>query len=358
MFAPLLAFAAAAAAPAGLAGIWEGNVGTLPVRACFVQSEWGNFGAYYYLSRLRLIPLEAEEGAAGAFREGSETRSPRWLVESADGARLSARWTSGGRTLPVRLRRLAGGEGEEGPCGSLAFHAPRLAGVRTVAARATKDGVAYTRLSLDHRGRFEIRFETFALDGSGEAVRRINAALARGLAGDPPSWFECVRDSLGQSPHEGGFDESLRPAMIVRRWLSVAHHWDGFCGGAHPDSSNAYRLFDLSSGAEVDLNDWLNETAVRREGPRGSDEEIKTLQPAFREAILSGWRPEQAECEEVIRTADFWNIGLARDGFVLEPSLPHVAQACGETFTLAFDRLRPFLTEEGAANLRALRAEP
>jgi hypothetical protein len=145
--------------------------------------------------------------------------------------------------------------------------------------------------------------------------------------------------------------------MIARRWLSVAHHWDGFCGGAHPDSSNSHRLFDRASGAEVDLNDWLNETAVRREGPRGSDEEIKTLQPAFREAILSGWHPE-ADCEDVIRTAEFWNIGLRRDGFVLEPSLPHVAQACGETFTLPFDRLRPFLTEEGAANLRALRTEP
>src|SRR6185503_11391200 len=144
MFAPLLALAAAAAPPADLAGIWEGNVGTLPVRACFVQRDWGTFGAYYYLSRLRLIPLEVEEGAAGAFREGGDTQGPRWRIESADAARLSARWTSGGRTLPVRLRRLAGGEGEEGACASLAFHAPRLAGVRTVAARAAKDGVDYT----------------------------------------------------------------------------------------------------------------------------------------------------------------------------------------------------------------------
>jgi len=359
LFAPILALAAAAAAPpADLPGVWEGSIGNLPVRACFVQREWGAFGAYYYLSRRRLIPLEAVEGAADAFREGGETRSPRWLIESADAARLNARWTGGTRTLPVRLRRLARAEGDEGPCGSMTFHQPRLAGVRTVTARASKDGVAYTRITLDHGGRFEITFETFALDGASEAVRRINAELGRALAGDPPSWFQCIQDSLGAGPNEGAFDESLAPAMIARRWMSVAHHWDGFCGGAHPDSSNSYRLFDLASGRETDLYDWLNASAVRREGPRGSVEELKTLLPAFRDVILSGRRLEEAECEEVIRTTEYWNIGLTREGFVLEPSLPHVVQACGETFTLSFDRLGPFLTEEGAANLRALRAEP
>ena len=359
LFAPILALAAAAAPPADLPGVWEGTIGNLPVRACFVQREWGAFGAYYYRSRLRLIPLEAEAGAAGAFREGGDTSGPRWLIESADAARLSARWTGRGQTLPVRLGRLAGAGagGEEGPCGSLAFHRPRLAGIRTVSTRAAKDGVAYTKLSLNHGGRFEISFETFALDGAGEATRRINAVLGRALAGDPPSWFQCIQDSLGSSPNEGSFDESLAPAMISRRWMSVAHHWDGICGGAHPDSSNSWRLFDLAAGREVDLFDWLNGNAVRRQGRRGSDEEIKTVQPAFRDAILSGWHPEAADCEEVIRTADYWNIGLTRQGFVLEPSLPHVVQACGETFTLSFARLRPFLTPEGAANQRALQAD-
>ena len=52
----------------------------------------------------------------------------------------------------------------------MTYHQPRLEGVRTVTARATLDGVAYTRITLDHGGRFEAGVETFALDGSGEAV--------------------------------------------------------------------------------------------------------------------------------------------------------------------------------------------
>jgi hypothetical protein len=358
MFAPLIALAAAAVAPAQLEGIWQGTVGNLPVRACFAGGEMGSFGAYFYLSRRRLIPLEAEEGASDAFREtdARNPNSPRWLIERADAARLTARWTGGGRTLPVRLSRVARADGES-PCSSLVFHEPRRTGVRTVTARASRDGVAYTRITLDHGGRFDASFETFALEGASEAVRGINATLARALTGDPPEWFDCIRAPLEQGPNEGGFNESLGPALISTRWMSVIDQYDGFCGGAYPDAGRRYRTFDLATGREIDLHDWLNATAVQRESPDGSEEEIKTLRPALRDFILAGWNAEAAECEEGVRGTEFWTIGLTREGLVFSPDLPHVAQACGEEFTLSFARLRPFLTEEGAANLRALQAE-
>jgi len=362
MWGPLIAIAAAAAAPAesaDLPGIWEGTIGNLPVRACFVRREWRPFGAYYYMSQRRLIPLDAEEGeASGAFREGGGDGAdrPRWLIQQAGPTQLTARWTGNGRTLPVRLNRVARMEGEESPCGSIVFHRPRLTEVRTVAENASLDGVPYTRLTLSTGDRFETSVETFALSGSGEAVQRINAELGRTLAGDPPSWFECIQDSLSHSPFEGSFAESLAPVMIARRWMSVAHHWDGFCGGAHPDSSNGYRLFDLTSGREIDLHDWFNGNAVKREHLEEVDEDSVTLEPAFREVILAGWRAE-LECDDVVRSAEFWNIGLTRAAFRFSPSLPHVAQACGDEFNVPFERVRPFLTEEGAENLRALQRE-
>jgi hypothetical protein len=362
MLAPLALLAAATATPSGpadLPGIWEGTIGTLPVRACFVQREWGTFGAYYYLSRRRLIPLEAPEHGGGFDEGGSADGSPpHWTIESAGPSQLIARWTARGRTLPVRLARLARMTGEDSPCSAIAFHRPRLEGVHPVRTRAAKDGVAYTRIVLDTAGRFEeVSFETFALDGPGEAAARINAALGTALAGDPPSWLECVTDALADSPNEGGFDESLTPTMISRRWLAVSHHWDGSCGGAHPDSSNSYRLFDRTDGREVDLHDWLNASAVHRERPDGG-EEVKTLLPALRTAILARWRPEAPECDEPVRGEEYWTIGLTRTGMVFSPLLAHVVQACEEDFTIPFDRLRSFLTPEGAANIRALQAEP
>jgi len=361
MLAPLLALAAATAAPAPseLAGIWEGTVGNLPVRACFSHRESGDFGAYYYLSRLRLIPLDAEEGTGGAFHEGGGTEqgSPRWMIERAEAESLTARWTGGTRTLPVRLRRVARMEDDESPCSSPVFHQPRLEGVRTVTSRASLDGVAYSRIQLDVGERYDVSVETFALDGEGEAAQRINAALRSSLASSPPQWFECIQDSLGYHAFEGALAESLVPAMITGRWLSVSHHWDGDCGGAHPETSNNYRTFDLTAGREVNLHDWFNQAAVKRERLEGLEEDVTTLRPEFKRVVLEGWRAEDAECGEIVRDEEYWNIGLGRRGLVFQPLLPRVVQACGDEFIVPFSRLRPFLTEEGAANLRALEAE-
>lgn len=362
MIAPILAFAAAAAAPAvprDLPGTWDGTIGTLPVRACFMQRESGAEGAYYYRSHMRAIALVDWNEPANVLHEGggSGEGAPRWRIQSANATSASGLWSGNGRTLPIRLTRIARAQGDESPCGTLAFHQPRLEGIRTARARATLQGVHYTRITLDPRGRFEIAFETFALDGSSEAVRRINAVLGEGLAGNPPQWFQCIQDSLGFTAFEGYFGESLQPVMISRRWMSVAHHWDGFCGGAHPDSSNTYKTFDLTTGAEFDVTDWLNDRAVERHGTRGSDDAYVTLRPALRDALLAGWRPEDPECGEGIRSTEFWNIGLGRDALNFSPSLPRVAQACGEDFEIPFAKLQSFLTPEGTRNLRALQSE-
>lgn len=361
MFAPLIALAAAAApaAPADLRGIWQGTVGNRPVRACFARQQWGTFGAYFYLSRQRLIPLGTADGAGRTFHEGDEAHpgAPQWVIESADSTQLTARWTGGGRTLPVRLSRVAGAPGDESPCSSLIFHQTRLAEVRTVRTRAAADGVAFTRLTLDHGGRFDASYSSFALDGSSEAVRRINAALGETLAGDPPAWFDCIRGPLDQSSSEGSFNGGIEPALISRRWLSVVQQEDTFCGGAHPNAGQAYRAFDLASGNEIDLHDWFNGTALSRERAAGSEEAITTIRPGFRNFILARWHGD-GECDEVVRSEEYWAIGLTRAGFVFSPQLAHVVQACEDDFLISFARLRPYLTAQGAEKVRALQAEP
>jgi hypothetical protein len=348
------------ASTAGLAGIWEGSIGTLPVRACFTRQEYGTFGAYYYASRLKLIGLEAQGEGQDSFSEtGGDVAEVYWRTVRVAGDTLTAHWVAGRQGLPVQLHRVAANVGEEGACANIAFHQPRLAGVRTVSARATADGTAYTKLTLDTAGHFEIGVETFALDGDSAAVQRINNALGESLAGNPPRWLECITDSLAMHGNEGEANESLTPAMISRRWLSVASSSDWDCGGAHPDSSSSYRLFDLTSGAETELLDWFTAAAVKRETFEGSTEVSRTLEPAFRAFLLTGWHPaaDAAECDEVVRSQDDWSVGLTREGFVFSPSLPHVVTACNENFTVDFDRIQPWLTPQAREQVRALRAE-
>jgi len=361
---PLLAAIAATAlqpaapAPPPLAGTWQGTIGGRAVRACFVQRDWGAFGAYYDMARLRLIPLTAEEGTGSGFSEGGgDAGTPRWQIVHAGPTRLTARRTSGRRTLPVQLRRLSGPQGEESPCAGVAFHRPRLAGIGTVTARVTYSGVDHDRLTLDTGGRFGIEVVTFALDGASPAIRRINAALAAPLAGDPPRWFECVSNSLQQGAMEGEYSEKLEMVTMTRRWLSVRYQQGGYCGGAHPDASSSYRLFDLTTGAEVNIQDWFNDRAIRRERVEGVSEEVRTLQPAFRAFLTESWQPQDAECGEPIRTAEYWNIGLEGDGFLFGPQLPHALAACYQEWGPGVDMLAPWLTPEALAQMRALRAE-
>lgn len=346
-----------------LSGIWEGNLGTQPIRACFVEESYGPYGAYFTLSRLRLVGLHAVDGAPGSYSEWSgDPNAPVWRDVTATATTLTAHWTGGGRTQQVQLRRLAGADagGEDGPCASIAFHRPRLAGVRTVRTRASVDGVPYTKLNLDTRGHFEIQLETFALDGDSPAVRRINATLSEGLGGDPPGWFDCVRGSLDHQSLEGGSSDTLAPVLISRRWLSVTSQGNTACGGAHPTIMRLYQLYDLSSGAPVEVLDWFLPSAVTRQHVEGDAEDWRSLSPAFRDFVLTYWHPEgaaQADCGRIIREQASWNAGLVRRGIVFRAELPQVFQACEEEFTIPFERLRPWLNPEGAAAVAALQAE-
>ena len=363
LLAPIAA-AFMASAPVGLEGVWQGSIGELPIRVCFSTREPMVFGSYYYERHRRLIALEAEEGDDTAFRENDarDSSHPGWRIERVDGASLTARWTHGRRTLRVRLTRVAGweseaGEDEEnGPCMSMAFNAPRLTEIEVIEAAASADGTAYRKRRLRHGGQFEAQVETFALDRDDPAARRVNAILSQALAGDPPEWFECLRNALRFFPHEGSFDQTIDPAVISERWLSVVENHDSYCGGNHPNSGKTYRIFDLTNGAEADLLSWFGPNWVER-SPEEAEVTYYTLRPEFRERILAGWRSEVPDCEEAIRSQEFWDVGITRQGFVFTPSLPHVIQACGEEFRLSFEGARDLLTPEGAAAVQAIRAD-
>jgi hypothetical protein len=58
MLLAALALSAPVQAAPAWHGVWQGSVGTLPVRACLQErSETYRNGSYYYLSRLQPIAL-------------------------------------------------------------------------------------------------------------------------------------------------------------------------------------------------------------------------------------------------------------------------------------------------------------
>jgi len=347
--------AAAATWQPSLAGVWQGTLGGQPIRACFDQLSWGPFGAYYYLSHLRAIALQPAEEQTRKFVEGFDERdatSPRWNIESVTPQQIAGQWVHAGRSFELRLTRVPTAERdtEGASCGSMAFNAARLQGVRTVRKAARKDGVGYTRLILDHRGHFDesVSVETFSLAGDTPAVRRINAELGKPLRAD--DWLECVRSGLDANGQDGDNSETLEPRMITRRWLSVMNESGWYCGGAHPDDAAFARLFDRETGREVDLHQWLNGNAVTKA------DDLIGLRPALRNVVL-GQHKTDSECLDTVNDQAYWNMELTRSGMVFMPILPHVAVGCRDEYPVPFAKLQPFLTPEGKRQIAALEAE-
>jgi hypothetical protein len=353
--------AAAEPAPPAWHGVWSGRIGTYPVQACFDGSTDWRRGSYYYRSTLRPIGLQwHDDTREWAESEDDPTKAATIKLDKVGTGRIEGRWIKGKTMLPVLLDRVPTETDPEdnGPCGSAEYSAPRMTPTRVSETRATFDGRAYRKLALVVGRQFEnVSVETFAIDGGGAAAAKINRILREPIAGAPAKsgWIECMQGSLGANGIDGEYAEGIEPKMIGRRWMAVNHHVDGFCGGAHPFAGNSSRLFDLARGAEVRIVTWFNRQGITITKYDGIEEPAGTITPALRDAVLGKWKADDEQCDDPVRTSDFWDIRLSRAGFVFTPSLPHVAMACGEEFVLPFVRAARFLAPAGKAGLAELR---
>jgi hypothetical protein len=351
---------AAAAQQPNPKGVWDGTIGQLSVRACFDERAGDPVGVYFYRSRFETIPLIKYDKAPLLFSEGwpDDAKAPRWSLTQVGPNAIAGSWTQGQRKLPIRLTRIPVAQADEdgGPCSSMELQQPRLEGLRIVRTGAVKDGVSYTKLTLDHRGHFgdSVAVESFELAGDSPAMKAIDAVLKKPFdEKDESSWLSCIREAF---PWGGEHNESFEPRMISRRWLVLNHHWDGYCGGAHPDSSNTTITFDLATGRQIDVRDWFNDRAVKRTRYEGDREVFKTMQPEFRTLVVGRWKGSD-DCEGTIDNEEWWNFELTRTGYLFRPVLAHVVQACEEDFTMPFSKLAPYLTPEGRKAVAELQSE-
>jgi hypothetical protein len=107
----LLALLAAAPAQAQdrpeWAGLWEGRVGTFPVRMCLdgaAQVDASGRGSYYYLSRLEPIQLEELGGEYIEWVErapGSDAEA-KWEFDFLSATVARGTWRQGRRSWPSR----------------------------------------------------------------------------------------------------------------------------------------------------------------------------------------------------------------------------------------------------------------
>lgn len=348
-------------------GVWQGAIGTLPVRVCLTRGEDGKWrtGSYFYLSKLKPLRLEAaDQGSDLVEREtlGAEREGARWRVVAKGADVLGGEWRSGARTLPIALRRVPAAASDDGPCASDAFLAPRLRPLRVTSAPATQGALRYTKLTYSPGPAFpEVNLESFAIPEVLPGDKAINGAVRLDPAkrDSPGDYLSCVRQALAQTGTDGDYFAQLTPSAVPGDYLSAQVSIGWSCGGAHPDSASYNLTFDRRSGREVRLATWLQPTAVTQPSSPDSGHLVRVT-PAFRRVLLKRFPfdPQAAECRESVADETYWTIALTATGLGFAPQLPHVVQACEETAMVPFGELAPFLTPAGREGTSRLGYRP
>ncbi|MGE3692277.1 MAG: hypothetical protein AB7F98_12955 [Novosphingobium sp.] len=352
--------APAEAAPPAWHGVWQGTIGSLPVRACLDGREDGlSRGSYYYMSKLVPITLTKEE-AAGGWSErtpAADESGGDWTLTSRGANQLTGQWRSGSKSLAIALTRVAARPHEDGPCASSEFHAPRIRPVRVTSAPERREGIAYTKLTYNVGPAFpDTSIIGFAIREQAPGDRAINAALRVDTSKPDAGYLECDRLQVAQNGYPGAYVYEAEPDLLTADFLSASISSGGDCGGAHPDDTTFHRTFDRKSGVEVHLGTWFTARGVK---PRaaGDDSNTRELTRGLRAVILRQARFDEAECREAVSSADYWDIALARGGLKFTPSLPHVVAACEEAISVPSSALAAWLSPAGRQGMARLGAK-
>lgn len=354
---PAMSLENAATARPPFEGVWRGTIGDVPIHACVAQSDYDTKGAYYYDRVRRLLRLVPGKSEGQWFeQETYDKNGASWQVSTNDSA-VSGTWNDGKKQLPISLARVAGPK-EDSPCGSMAFHLPRLAPVRLSSKHMSRNGAPYTKWTfkpgpwLDD----EVEISTFTLDRAGSAIAKINALLRASLpkANGTGDWLDCIAGNVASSSMDGTWYDMIEPKIITDRWLAAQENSETNCGGPHPENINTPRTFDLLRGTEVDPLDWLGSGAVHREDFGGQGGVYKSLRPNFLAAMLKGWKGVDRDCDEAMRSQASWSVGVDRGALIFSPNFPRVIMACGEDFKVSFARLQPWLNGTGKAAVATL----
>ena len=173
------------------------------------------------------------------------------------------------------------------------------------------------------------------------AARLVNKALAVADA----SARDAAADCRAMGKRHSDFSRSVDVTMQGPLYFSVTETRSWYCGGAYPDWSTTPLVYDLATGAAVDLKTLLPRGLIDKTADYNSPGEGLVVSAALTQLYRPGTMSDP-QCADVLT---HWPDGLAfmlwpdaaGDGIALMPgNLPHVVKACGDIVTVGTERLR------------------
>lgn len=367
-------------------GVWTGHIGKLAITACFNDSPQDvAYGNYYYQHRLVPINLYGYPDTAGKVDAWHESDGKwhaddlldyegTWKVTSLLANKLQGIWSnrSGSRKLPIDLTRIEyapqSAEQEKSdntapvkPCSSEVYQAAiegtfdtffgPVRATNNVKYRYVAKGFPGMKKREDYTDR-ELYIATIELIGESPSIQSINDDLRERLSPEHEADLrECRRKNFDvTAPREENYVETITSVSVAANRLVINTKRDGSCGerGIIGDDTHMWNLETGKRESLLTLFSNNESTGVRSEGslPDALDTLIANRLRRRNDPTNLSWKEIQ-ECYGKYELGAYsYELKVTTKGIRFEiPPVP--GGACGESITLTFKELRPFLNKDG-----------
>ncbi|MCE5242246.1 MAG: hypothetical protein LLF99_03555 [Desulfobacteraceae bacterium] len=335
--ATLAAFVRAAEGRDCIAETWKGTIGTVPVMMEFDhEGEDGALaGRYYYRSSLVDLLLVRDGSKPERWKEvdpGGKVSG--YLTLTCRDHLLSGTWTSpdGSKSLQVSA--------EAQPSDS--FFSRRREGIKPAVTRRESVGGFHYEL-FTARGFDAVK--GLRLSGDGKAIADINMALMEKFTDSLKEAVTCK--SLGRLRMGEDNSYAVESEMWMVAWnrafVVVGEKSSNYCGQTHPMYSEGATTYNLGTGKEEDVSQWLIDR-YRADIPKDSP---------LGQVILEIYREEEGSCDEEsieLSGASSWPDS---DGITFRPAASYSDTACIQDITVPYEKMSPYLSPLGKKNAQA-----
>lgn len=348
-------------------GIWTGTIGDNKVMACFMRDNdpaHTNESAYFYLRYSKLISLAPDPESNVLWLEGdSKSPSGIWKI-NVQHDRITGSWANpeNTKTLPILLKRFKSISSDHSTSCSTesSVFGPEAYAKKIVSGDVTTfNGRHYRVLSASNT-----EVSSIELIGTSEAITALNTLLANELRVSLSDYYKCPTSGENISGKRGksktrNYVSSILPLFWNDQWISIISSTYGDCGGAHPFSSYSYSTWNLSTGKELNLWQWIKNSKKVGGSPEHDNyyfnysarKRLNTMitKKAVKQrlAVYPNEASEENNCLDSIQSNSEYQIRLGKSGFIFTQTFPFYAQACTDDIEITYSELAPFLTKSG-----------
>lgn len=341
MLRPLIALilsipALACAAPKSPQGVWSGTLGTKAIVACFNEvSRWTSYASYYYVDHSK--PITLTSGDRDAFWHESDDDTGLWDLSAPANGVIVGTWShpKTRKTLPIKLGYVDGSD-DKTACARDSYNARLEVTPKVEAARSVQFSPGRSYRKMRFAGQ-----ETVELVGPDSALRQINSALKLDQSREVvQSYFQQRREFLGRVGSPAVDERLAEPTywdanfITVQFYLSVA-------GEGRSGIFNAYRTWNVRTGEEIDLWQWI-----------GASTTDKRLPPKLKKFLYRNIKVSP-ECADGYLGQGEFTLTLSKNG--LNISEESWGDGCDQSFFVPYEKLAPFLSPTGIQAVNSIR---